>query len=238
MSFDPHEFDRDYAAGQQTDGLSRYALRTFVWMFLALGVTFLTAMGLYVSGAVYYVYAVPNISLVMLAAELAVVFFLSSRFGKLSVRAATALYFAYAVLNGVVCASLFAVYEASSLVLAFGAASLYFGAVAAYGYFTKADLSRLRTVLISGLVFLLVFSLLSLFIPDLSAFDRIACVIGIVLFLALTAYDTQKMKDYYEFFRNDEAMLGRASIYAALQLYLDFINLFLYLLRFLGRGKK
>ena len=72
---------------------------------------------------------------------------------------------------------------------------------------------------------------------DFSPLERIVCMVGIVVFLCFTAYDTQKIKANYEYFYGDEAMLQKASIYSALQLYLDFINLFLYLLRFLGRGR-
>ena len=102
--------------------------------------------------------------------------------------------------------------------------------------FTRADLSKLRRLLIGGLIFLLIASLLTMLI-NMSGMERVICMAGIVVFLCFTAYDTQKIKANYAFFQGDEAMLQKASIYSALQLYLDFVNLFLYLLRFLGRGR-
>ena len=95
----------------------------------------------------------------------------------------------------------------------------------------------MRPILISGLLFLIACGLLSLFL-DLGDFDRIVCLVGIAVFLGFTAYDTQKIRTYSNCYQGDQAMLARASIFSALQLYLDFINLFLYLLRLLGRAKK
>ena len=109
--------------------------------------------------------------------------------------------------------------------------------MALYGYRTQTDLTRLKPILLGGLIFLIVCGLLSLFIP-LGVMDRIICLIGVAIFLGFTAYDTQKIRAFYEAYQGDQAMLERASIYSALELYLDFINLFLYLLRFLGKSKK
>ena len=92
-------------------------------------------------------------------------------------------------------------------------------------------------MLIGGLLFLIVFGLLSLFIP-MAGVERVVCLVGVAIFLGFTAYDTQKIQTYYRAYQSDAAMLERASIISALQLYLDFINLFLYLLRFLGKSRK
>ena len=129
------------------------------------------------------------------------------------------------------------IFDLPSLILVFLATAVYFAALAAYGHFTRADLSGLRTILFSGLIFLIVFGVLSMFIPWLAAMDRIACIIGIAVFLGFTAYDTQKIRSYYHYYAGLPDMLEKASIFSALQLYLDFINLFLYLLRFMGRRK-
>ena len=91
-------------------------------------------------------------------------------------------------------------------------------------------------ILVGGLIFLIVCTLLSLFLP-LGMVDRVVCLIGIAIFLAFTAYDTQKIKTFYTAFQGDEAMLKKASVISALELYLDFINLFLYLLRIFGKKK-
>ena len=221
------------------ESLGRYTAKAFLWMFIGLAVTFGVAIGGYASGVtINALITIPYFHLILLVAELAVVLVLAARINKLSVGAARGLFLAYAVLTGIVFSAYFIIFEVSSMVLVFAVAALYFGVMALFGYFTSMDLSRIRTILIGGLLFLIVFGVLSLFIPFFGAMERIACIIGIVIFLGFTAYDTQKIKTFYYGFAGDEAMLAKASIYSALQLYLDFINLFLYLLRFLGKRSK
>lgn len=122
------------------------------------------------------------------------------------------------------------IYDLTSLVFAFLATALYFGVLAAYGRLTGRDLSGIRPILFSGLLFLVIFGVISLFIPALSLFDSISCLIGIAVFLGYTAYDTQRIRAFYHYYAGYPDMLEKASIFAALQLYLDFVNLFLYLL--------
>ena len=110
--------------------------------------------------------------------------------------------------------------------------------MAVFGYVTNIDLSRLRVILLGGLIFLIIMNLLMMFIPSLEVADRVVCTIGVVIFLGFTAYDTQKIKTFYNAFQGDDAMLKKASIISALELYLDFINMFLYLLRILGKSKR
>ena len=217
--------------------LGRYTAKAFLWMFIGLAVTFGVAMGGYATGAVFYLFSIPYIHIIMLVAELAVVLVLASRIHKLSVGAARGLFLAYAVLTGIVFSAYFLIFEVTSMVLVFAVTALYFGVMAVFGYFTSMDLSRIRNILVGGLLFLIVFGILSMFIPFFGAMERLYCIIGIVIFLAFTAYDTQKIKAFYYGYAGDEAMLSKASIFSALQLYLDFINLFLYLLRFLGKRR-
>lgn len=127
-------------------------------------------------------------------------------------------------------------YATGAIILVFGATSLFFGIMALLGHFTNADFSRVRPFLMGGLVFLLVFWVLSMFL-NLSAFETAVCYIGIFIFLAFTAYDTQKIKAYHQYYSQNPAMAAKASIFSALQLYLDFVNLFLYLIRLMGRRK-
>lgn len=224
-----------YAAPQVT--LSQYVVRTFTWMFIGLMVTFGTAFYGYASGLFIRVLAAaPYLLIGATIAELVVVVVLAAAVRKLSVGAARALFMAYAVLNGFVFSSYFMLYELTSLILIFAMTGLYFGAFALYGHFTKRDLSGLRPILMGGLIFLVVIGLLSLFLP-LGRFDRIVCLIGVAVFLGFTAYDTQKIQALYTYYSQDSAALEKASVFSALQLYLDFINIFLYLLRFMGRRK-
>lgn len=225
-----------YDAAQEYEPLNRYTAKTFGWMFAGLLVTFLVAMTAYMTGLVWYVFAIPYAVLVLGIAEVAVVLYMSARINKVSVGTARALFLTYSVLNGVVFSAYFLIYELPSMVFIFGATALFFGIMAAVGYTTRADLSNLRNFLIGGLVFLLVFWVAAMFI-NLERFEIVACTVGIFIFLVFTAYDTQKIRAYHQVYAQDPQMARKASIFSALQLYLDFINLFIYLLRVLGRRK-
>lgn len=220
----------------EVDPIGRYTAKTFGWMFLGLLVTFIVSMVGYLTGAIICVFTIPYAVFVLAIAELAVVIFLSARINKMSVGAARALFFVYAVLNGVVFSAYFLMYNVVDMVIVFGATSMFFGVMAVLGYVTKADLSKLRNFLMGGLIFLAAFWLFGMFI-NLQQFELIACTIGIFIFLVFTAYDTQKIRAYHEAYSSDATMAKKASIFAALQLYLDFVNLFLYLLRVVGRRK-
>lgn len=241
MEFNKNQMVPDGGYQEQyapAESIGAYTAKAFLWMFAGLMVTFLTALGLVESRLIVAVFNIPSVLMVLFLAEVAVVLVLSARIHKLSVGMARVLFFTYAVLNGVVFSVYLLAYEVFSLILVFGATALYFGGMAIFGWVTKADLSRIRGILVGGLIFLFVFGVLSMFIPGLEAFERIACLVGIAIFMAFTAYDTQKIKAYYAAYQGDDLMLKKASIFSALQLYLDFINLFLYLLRFLGRRKR
>ncbi len=225
-----------YDAAQEYEPLNRYTAKTFGWMFAGLLVTFLVAMTAYMTGLVWYVFAIPYAVLVLGIAEVAVVLYMSARINKVSVGTARALFLTYSVLNGVVFSAYFLIYALPSMVFIFGATALFFGIMAAVGYTTRADLSNLRNFLLGGLVFLLVFWVAAMFI-NLERFEIVACTVGIFIFLVFTAYDTQKIRAYHQVYAQDPQMARKASIFSALQLYLDFINLFIYLLRVLGRRK-
>lgn len=216
--------------------LSTYTAKTFGWMFAGLLTTFLVALSGYMTGWIALVAVIPYWFYVLFIAEIAVVVFMSARVHKISTGTARAMFFLYAALNGVVFSVYFLVFELSSMILVFGATSLFFGVMALMGRFLNLDFSRIRPLMTAGLIFLAVFWLLSMFI-NLSRFEMIACTLGIFLFLGYTAYDTHKIKEAYAYYGNNTAMLEKASIFSALELYLDFINLFVYLLRVLGRKK-
>ena len=236
---DFYQSERRREQGWLSGSLPSYTAKTFLWMFLGLLTTFGVAVGGYVSGLTIYAFlSVPAFHIIVLVAELAVVLVLSTRIHRLSVPMATALFFTYAALTGVAFSTWFWLFDLSSLVLVFAVTALYFGALALFGYFTRTDLTRLRPILMGGLIFLVLFGFLSLFLPIFSGLERLYCLIGIAIFLGLTAYDTQRIRDYYFACGHDAQMAQKASIFSALQLYLDFINLFLYLLRFMGKGRR
>lgn len=230
-----YDFDSDYAKAELT--LNQYVARTYGWMFVGLMITFVLAAALAYTGAVISLFSIPYLPMILLIAEVAVVLILSAGIQKRSVGVTRALFALYSVINGMVFSVYFVLYDVANLIFIFGLTALFFGAFALYGRFAKADLSRLRPLLIGGLIFLVIAGLLTMFI-NFTALERIVCMVGIVVFLCFTAYDNQKIKANYEYFYGDEVMLQKASIYSALQLYLDFINLFLYLLRFLGRNSR
>ncbi len=224
------------------ESLGRYTAKTFAVMFLGLMVTF--AIAFYLSQTIYgqfmlisAFYTVPYLHIIILVAELAVVIGMTAMLKKMSPVAAAICFFVYSVLTGLTFGMVFMAYELGSLALVFGFTALYFGGMALFGFFTNIDLSRLRTLLLGGLIVLIVVNILMLFIPGLAVLDRVLCTVGVIIFLAYTAYDTQKIKAFYYGFQGDEAMLQKACILSALELYLDFINLFLYLLRLFGKRK-
>lgn len=221
---------------EEHEPIGRYTAKTFGWMFLGLLVTFLVAMTGYQTGYVWYVFTIPYAVLILGIVEIGVVIFLSARINKMSVGAARGLFLFYSVLNGIVFSAYFLIYRMPDLVLIFAATALFFGIMALVGYVVQTDLSNLRNFLVGGLIFLLVFWIAASFI-NLQRFEMIACTVGIFIFLLFTAYDTQKIKAYHRTYAHDAAMAKKASVFCALQLYLDFVNLFLYLIRILGRRR-
>ena len=237
MSFNPYEFDRSYSSSRG-DTLGQYTAKTFLWMMLGLLITFAVAVGCWVTDAtIYSLMYIPAVHIIALIAPIIQSVVFVRRIEKMSVGAAVGIFVAYAAILGFTMSIYLLLYDLTALVLCFLLTAVYFGALAAYGFFTKRDLSGLRTILISGAGFLLVFWVLSLFIPGVMMFERIICMIGIAVFLGFTTYDTQKIKAFYSYYSASPDMLAKASIFSALQLYLDFINLFLYLLRFLGNRR-
>lgn len=225
-----------YAGDRET--LGAYTAKTFGWMAAGLFVTFAVAYGFAALGGLYAMLsAFPAAPFVLAIAELAVVLVLSARLHALSIGAARGLFFFYAVLNGLTFSALLVYYGVGTAVYAFGLTALYFGVLAAYGYFTKRDLSGLRPLLMAGVIFLLVFWVLSMFLP-LSGAERMVCFIGLAIFMGYTAYDTQKIKAFYTSSEGNYELAAKGSILCALQLYLDFINMFLYILRLVGRRSR
>jgi FtsH-binding integral membrane protein len=225
------------------ESLGRYTAKTFLLMFLGLMVTFLTAIFFTETRRGYLLVVkaftlIPAFHLVLMIAELVVVLGMTAFLHKISTGTATLFFFVYSALTGVTFAVIFLSYDLVTLLLVFAATSLYFGGMAVFGFVTHIDLSRMRSVLVGGLIFLILMNLLMFFIPGLAVADQILCTLGVILFLAYTAYDTQKIRSFYAAYQGDEIMLKKASIFSALQLYLDFINMFLYLLRIFGKRSR
>ncbi len=210
----------------------------YVWMTLALVITGFVSM--YVAQSYQLISLIFGNKLAlwgMLIAELAVVFYLSARINSISFTKATVMFIIYSILNGATLASIFLVYTMSSIASTFFVAAGTFGVMALYGYVTKSDLTRIGNICLMALIGLIIATLVSMFWQN-SMLQMIITYAGVILFVGLTAYDSQKIKrlltaDGIEVTEETQkiALLG------ALTLYLDFINLFLYLLRLLGDRK-
>ena len=233
---DQEMMNRSYEVQVEGDSLERYTAKTFGWMFMGLLVTFAVAVGGYVTGAIFYLNYIPYWYYALVIAELGVVVFLSARIEKMSVGMARIMFFLYAVLNGIFFSAYLYIFDMTILWMEFGVTSVFFGIMAAVGWFGNINFARLRPFLMGGLVFLFFFWIFSMFI-DLSAFETAVCAVGIFVFLLLTAYDVKKIQAYHMYYGQMPEMAAKASIFSALQLYLDFINLFLYILRILGKKK-
>lgn len=234
----------DYESMNQTyqaDGCVRetlggYVAKTYMWMFAGLLVTFAIAIMGIVTGAIGYVFSFRYGLLAVTGLEFATVIWMSARVNKISVGAARGMFLFYAALNGVVFSAYLLVFGAPIMLLVFAATAVFFGVMAAVSYFGHVDVSGIRPLLVGGLVVLIAFGLLSMFF-NLQMLDTAMCYLGIIVFLGFTAYDTSKIKQNYNYYAGQPDVLEKASIFSALALYLDFINLFLYLLRLFGRGR-
>ena len=169
---------------------------------------------------------------VFILAPLALVFFIGSRINTLSVSTARLLFFVYAALVGVSLSTLLHIYTSSSIARVFFVAAASFGALSLFGYTTRRDLSGFGTFLFMGLIGIIIASLVNLFLAS-TTLDWMISIIGVGVFAGLTAYDTQRIKAMYDS-ADDHTSAGRKSVIAALSLYLNFINLFMMLLRLAG----
>jgi FtsH-binding integral membrane protein len=163
------------------------------------------------------------------------VFYISSRINTLSAEAARGLFFVYAALVGVSLSTIFHIYTGSSITRVFFISAATFGALSIWGYTTKRDLSGFGTFLFMGLIGVVIASLVNLFLRS-SGLDWLISIIGVGVFAGLTAYDTRRIKGMYD--RGDDAAsAGRKAVMGALSLYLDFINLFMMMLRLMGNRR-
>ncbi len=222
------------AIGAQVDidvGLRDYMLRIYNYMASGLALTGIVAYAFAESGLYMAIARTPLIWLVMLA-PLGLVMWLSYGINRMQASTAQALFWVYAALMGVALASVFLVFTGESVARVFFITAGTFGAMSLYGYTTQRDLSQWGSFLFMGLIGIIIASLVNIFLAS-SALQFAISVIGVIVFVGLTAYDTQQIKEMY--FENDDAQTaGKKAIMGALRLYLDFINLFMMLMQLLG----
>ncbi|HMN51325.1 MAG TPA: Bax inhibitor-1/YccA family protein [Xanthobacteraceae bacterium] len=232
-------------------GLRSYMLGVYNYMTIGLAITGLFALGIYmlsisnvsVPGAILLKQGVYMTSFgqtlfltplkyVVMFAPLALVFFLGFRIEKMSAGAAQLTFWIYAALVGVSLATILMVFTPTSIARAFFISAASFGALSLYGYTTKRDLSQMATFLVMGLIGVIIASIVNIWLAS-SMLQWIVSIAGLLVFAGFTAYDTQDIKNMYDA-NDDSTAAGRKSIMGALRLYLDFLNIFLFLLQIIG----
>ncbi len=212
--------------------------KVYLWMTLALVITGVTAYGVAHSEVlVSQMLESRGVFMVLIIAELALVFGISRFINRLSLTTATLLFILYSALNGATLSVIFLAYSTSVITKTFFITAGTFGAMAAFGYFTKADLSGLGKILLMALVGIIIATVVNLLFFKSGSFDLIVSYIGVLVFVGLTAYDSQKIKQLLMRAEDEGEGAQKVALMGSLNLYLDFINLFLYLLRIFGRER-
>ncbi len=225
-------------------GLSREAVsersflsQVYLWMSMALALTGIVAFGFAQNPAVVANLMRSGIAFfVIIIAQLGLVFWLSAGIMRMSLTAATVAFSVYSFLNGLIFSTLFLVYTGSSIASTFFVTAGTFAAVSLYGYTTKRDLTSIGSFLFMALIGMIIASIVNMFLKS-PAMYWILTYAGVAIFVGLTAYDTQRLKRIHEQGFQSGEMLSKMALLGALALYLDFINLFLLLLRVMGRQR-
>lgn len=210
--------------------------RVYLWMFFGLVLSGATANYVANSDSLSAVILGTPLFFVLLIAELGLVFGLAGFINKLSANTAIFMYLLYSFMTGLTLSSIFLVYTIESIGQVFFITAGMFGVMSAYGYFTKADLTKMGQILIMALIGVIIASLVNLFFGN-TMIDFALSVISVIIFTGLTAYDTQKIKEKNIIGNEGSDEDTKESILGALHLYLDFINLFLNMLRLMGKRR-
>lgn len=226
------------SARSRAEVVNAFMRGVYGWMTAGLGVT--AAVAMFVASSRTMVEAVfgnPVLLIGLVLAQLGIVIALSAAIQRLSGGAATALFIVYSALTGVTLSSVLLAFTGASVAKAFVVCAGMFGAMSVYGLTTKKDLTSMGSFMFMGLIGILLASVVNMFVKS-SAMDFVISVIGVIVFTGLTAYDTQVLKDMGEAVPGDDATaVRRGTILGALRLYLDFINLFLMLVRLFGSSR-
>jgi len=223
------------------EGLRAYMLRVYNYMLMGLALTGASSwavLSVPALRALFFQVTATGISLSPLGwiaffAPLGLVFFLSFRIHAMSFSTAQTVFWIYAAVMGIGLAPIFLIYTAASVAQVFFVTAATFGAMSLWGYTTKRDLTSWGSFLFMGLIGIIIASVVNIFLGS-GTMSLVISIIGVIVFTGLTAYDTQKIKENYDVVSHDGTLAGKSAIMGALNLYLDFINLFLMLLRLLG----
>ena len=226
--------NKDYAMSTAFPALMR---KVFVWMTLALAITGLTAYGVATSPAILSLIFSSKVTFFgLIIAEFALVFAISGAINRLSLSTATLLFILYSVVNGATLSTIFFAFSVATIGKVFFITAGTFGAMALVGYTTKTDLTSMGKLLFMALLGIIIASVVNMFVAS-SGLDLILSYVGVLVFVGLTAYDTQKIKQMCQAAPDAGESSQKLALIGALSLYLDFINLFLYLLRIFGNNR-
>ncbi|PSC07012.1 hypothetical protein SLNSH_01135 [Alsobacter soli] len=214
-------------------GLRAYMLGIYNHMTLALGISALVAFGMYTTGMARALFSTP-LAYVVIFAPLAFVLVLSWRFERMSYSSLLGTFLAFAAVMGLSLSSIFLMYRVGSVVQVFAITAASFGALSLYGYTTRRSLSAMGSFLVMGLFGIIIAGLVNIFLQN-SGLQFVINILGVGIFAGLTAWDTQRLKEQYDYVAGDAEMMGKASLMGALTLYLDFINMFQFLLSLMGQ---
>jgi hypothetical protein len=214
--------------------------RVYLWMMLGLMVTAVVSLFVISSPMLLSLIFSSNLTFFgLIIGEFVLVIAISRVVTRVSPMAGLALFFLYAALNGATLSVIFLAYQLGTIVLAFGVTAVTFGIMSIIGFTTKQDLTKWGGILFMALIGLIIASVANMFLAS-SALDWIITYAGILIFMGLTVYDTKRIKTmtYTLAAQGDTQVVSRVGVMGALRLYLDFINLFLYILRLLGRRRR
>ena len=228
---------------QVETGLNSYIVKVFAWMFIGLIATAISSYGLFRTGLFMLFMNMPAL-IVLAIAEIGLVVYLTSAVAKNSISTLGAKigFIIYAVINGITLSSIFIAYDIGLIYQAFLISALTFGIMAFFGKVTNKDLTKFGSILLMGLIGVILATLVNMILSFFGLFstklDIVLSYLTIFIFLGLTAFDVQKIKRFYYSSQGDMALASNLSILGALTLYLDFINIFIKVLRLLGRNRR
>ena len=228
-----------YASGVDTLEITNTLFRK-VYQFMALGLI-ITSVAAYLTASspamINFLFGSRAPLIIAVVVELGLVFYLGFAINKISAGTALILFLLYSLVNGLTCSVLLLVYTQASIYQAFFTTAGMFGAMSLYGLYSKRDLTGMGSFLIMGLFGLIIAGIINMFMKS-SGMEMAISIMGIIIFMGLTAYDTAKIKQLSMTVNGaDDSALTKIAVIGALQLYLDFINLFIYLLRLFGKRR-
>lgn len=234
LNYQGLQAEREWEVSQAFPVLMR---KVYVWMTLALALTGFTAYGVATSpGILQAIYENQIVFWGLVIVEFALVFGVSAAINRISLTMATLMFILYSVINGALLSYIFLAYTASSVATVFFITAGTFGVMALIGYTTKTDLSSMGKILFMALIGLIIATVVNIFVKS-SGLTMILSYVGVLIFVGLTAYDTQKIKQMLLQAPDAGEASQKIALLGALSLYLDFINLFIYLLRIFGKQR-